>query len=128
MDVHYSVEVMRSMKKQSAARLLLWVVMIMLHEHLSIAAVRNSNETMSLCDGSLQDCPILHQLESQFATITARMLAEGNPLINSKVFNKNRPVVNKRVCRDYIGYRSCAPFGGSGKNPEKCNVYKRNCP
>ncbi|BAT83246.1 hypothetical protein LR48_Vigan03g015000 [Vigna angularis] len=116
------------MKKRSATGFLIWVVVITLHAHLSIAAVSNSNETMSLCDGSLQDCPILHPLDSQFPTITARMLAEGNPVTG----NTNNKYKQAIICKNYPqGYRYCPPLHPKlgNKIHENCQSdYKRNCP
>lgn len=122
MDVHWCVEVMRSMKKPSSTPFLIWVMVITLHAHLSIAAASNSNESTSLCDGSLKDCLMVHQLDSQFPTITTRMLAQMDH-VTSDLTNANKP----GGCGGGNGYRHCPELqiNPGIKHPETCSYYKR---
>ncbi|KAK7374642.1 hypothetical protein VNO80_08079 [Phaseolus coccineus] len=108
---------MRGMKKRSSTPFLIWVMVITLHAHLSIAAMSNSNDSTLLCDGSLQDCLIVPQLGSQFPTIT------------DSCFNPRKPVIRCRII--YNGYRFCSNLQARDRvkiNPERCSPYKRNCP
>ncbi|KAG4378096.1 hypothetical protein GLYMA_18G270051v4 [Glycine max] len=69
------------MKKQLASRRFLMWVMV----HLSISGVlskSNHTTTSLVCDGSVENCLIVHHLDSQLPTISSshfrRILAEGS--------------------------------------------------
>lgn len=128
-DVGCPLQCMRSMKKRSASDLLIWVMVITLHAYLSIAAVSNPNETMSLCDASLQDCPILYQFDSQFPSITVTMLSKGSSLTDNSR-NRYRQVIPP--CTNKYGYRFCSPLSkrpnGVKTRPYCRSERQRDCP
>ncbi|WVZ05872.1 hypothetical protein V8G54_019218 [Vigna mungo] len=82
------------MKKQASTRLLMWV-MICLHAYLIIAAVSlsESNDSTSVCNGSVEDCLRLHHLDSQLPTVSSshfqRMLAEDNGRKTGRIEDPN---------------------------------------
>ncbi|KAL9297292.1 hypothetical protein ACSQ67_023188 [Phaseolus vulgaris] len=122
-------KVMSSMKKLSSTPFLIWVMVITLHAHLSIAAVSNANDSTPLCDGSLQDCLIFHQLDSEFPTITTTMVAKSSLVTPSNVFNPRKPAIRCRIINN--GYRFCSNLQAPDRvkiNPERCSPYKRTCP
>ncbi|BAT83258.1 hypothetical protein VIGAN_04038300 [Vigna angularis var. angularis] len=112
------------MKKQASTRLLMWV-MICLQVYLIIAAVSlsESNDSTSVCNGSLEDCLRLYHLDSQLPTVSSshfqRMLAEANRPTDG-TGDPNNPAIKCKTAQDY---RSClAAYQGQDAH---CGTYNR---
>ncbi|KAK7374638.1 hypothetical protein VNO80_08075 [Phaseolus coccineus] len=94
------------------------LVIILVHAHFSISDPAKTNDTTSVCDGSLQEC-------SEFPTITtshfARMLAQ----INTKTLDTlnprpSCPVLNGR-------YINCFPHNKAYGVPKCRDIFQRTC-
>lgn len=101
------------MKKRSSTSFVVWVIVgIWLHAHVSIGAMSSSksNDTTSVCDGSVEDCLIVHHnLDSQLPTISSdrvsRMLADGSKYAPTlKTGNKH----GTPFCSTKNGYKDCS--------------------
>ncbi|QCE12701.1 hypothetical protein DEO72_LG10g3949 [Vigna unguiculata] len=115
------------MKKQGSTRFLMWV-MICVHVYLVIAAVSlsESNDSTSVCNGSVEDCLTLHHLDSQLPTVSSshfrRMLAAGPNGPTAGTQNPDEPAV---MCPRVSKYKTCLPpITGQRVN---CNPYNRGC-
>jgi len=69
----------------------MWLVIILVNTYLSISDPAKTNDTTSVCDGSLQECLNAGHLESEFPTIAA--LTSPECLVKSKV----RPLLQQIV-------------------------------
>ncbi|BAT83261.1 hypothetical protein VIGAN_04038600 [Vigna angularis var. angularis] len=110
------------MKRQASTRLLMWV-MICLQVYLIIAAVSlsESNDSTSVCNGSVEDCLRLHHLDSQLPTVSSshfqRMLAEANDRKTTGTGDPNNPFFkcpsadttgNAKVVIEWVIYYLCS--------------------
>ncbi|KAG5026475.1 hypothetical protein AAZX31_08G243000 [Glycine max] len=124
-------------KRGSGRRFLMWVMVIWLHAHLSIAAeLSKSNDTdtaseSSVCDGSVEDClNNVHRLDSELLpTISSshfrRILAGG---ANKVVFDTLKSAAF--LCTTINGYRRCGARVPPGGIPNRCankGSFLRNC-
>lgn len=115
------------MKKPSLTSFVVWVIMVIwLHAHVSIGAMSSkANDTISLCDGSVEDCLIVHHhLDSPLPTISSSHLRRildgsgtyrGHPILRTP--NPARPTFDNGD--DAGGYRQHGVPRPPGKPP--CN-------
>ncbi|QCE12702.1 hypothetical protein DEO72_LG10g3950 [Vigna unguiculata] len=103
----------------------MWLVIILVNAYLGISETAKTNDTTSVCDGSLQECLNAGHLDSEFPTIAASHLARMLGEIKSKtLITTNRasscPIRNDR-------YRDC--ISDEKKIPkERCSdPFKRSC-
>ncbi|XP_047162688.1 uncharacterized protein LOC124832514 [Vigna umbellata] len=115
------------MKKQASSRLLMWV-MICLQVYLIIAAVSlsESNDSTSVCNGSVEDCLRLHHLDSQLPTVSSshfrRILSGANGQNTAGTADPNNPFYK---CPSGDRYTSClSKIDGTRIN---CNYYNKGC-
>ncbi|XP_014497545.1 uncharacterized protein LOC106759047 [Vigna radiata var. radiata] len=113
------------MKKKASTRLLMWV-MICLNAYLIIAAVSllESNDSTSVCNGSVEDCLRLHHLDSQLPTVSSshfrRILAGANDQKTAGTADPNNPAIK---CKKAKEYTSClAAYQGQDAH---CGTYNR---
>ncbi|KAG5001211.1 hypothetical protein JHK87_022283 [Glycine soja] len=115
------------MKKQASSTFLMWVMVISLHAHLIIAAVSKSNGTISVCDGSVEDCLNVVHLDSELLpTISSshfrRILAGKYDGVTNDALIPDKPF---KGCKIGEAYRSClAQVEGRARN---CAIYNRVC-
>ncbi|KAK8466194.1 hypothetical protein PHAVU_008G030750 [Phaseolus vulgaris] len=95
------------------------LVMILVHAHVSISDPAKTNDTTSVCDGSLQEC-------SEFPTLTtshfARMLAQ----TDTKTINTLKPGASCPVRNDKY-YKDCFPPNKPEPVRECRSIYYRKC-
>ncbi|KAK7394388.1 hypothetical protein VNO78_14915 [Psophocarpus tetragonolobus] len=112
------------MMKGSSNPLLVLVMVIWLHANVSnIAAVSKWNDT---CDGSVEECLNVHNLESQLPTVSSshlgRMLAQTNHLVTPGTNNAD----NTAVCETINGYKRCG--AKVDPTPSPCrDIHDRGC-
>ncbi|XP_022635267.1 uncharacterized protein LOC111241467 [Vigna radiata var. radiata] len=103
----------------------MWI-MICLHAYLIIAAVSlsESNDSSSVCNGSVEDCLRLHHLDSQLPTVSSshfqRMLAEANGRKTPGTADPNNPAIK---CKKAKEYRSC--LAAAEVRDRHCSPYYR---
>ncbi|TKY65068.1 hypothetical protein E2542_SST07923 [Spatholobus suberectus] len=113
--------------KRAAIPYLMWFVVILLHAYLSIADPAKTNDTTSVCDGSVHDCLIARHLDPEFPTITSshfgRMLGE----VPSKTDSSKDP--NSAACRVQADrYFSCFPPKSNPNSADRCaERFNRDC-
>ncbi|XP_047152349.1 uncharacterized protein LOC124824033 [Vigna umbellata] len=115
------------MKKQASTRFLMYV-MISLHIYLINAAVSlsESNDSTSVCNGSVEDCLSVHHLDSQLPTVSSshfrRILAEGDGQRTAGTADPNNPFYK---CTPGDRYTSCLTAADGIRI--NCNYYNKGC-
>ncbi|KAH1156354.1 hypothetical protein GLYMA_18G270300v4 [Glycine max] len=112
------------MKKQASTFFLMWLMVISLQTHITIAALSKSNGTISLCDGSVEDCLNVDHLDSQLPTISSshfrRILLAGQNTGGTP--DPNNPAIK---CVRIDRYGSCLPQADGKKR--HCDITNRGC-
>ena len=117
------------MKKQTKAStaLVMWVMIILVHAHLSIAAHENGSN-YSVCSGSLQDCLIANELDSELPDAVSshfrRVLGQ-----SQKTATQNTLKFGPAVTGTKNGYRGSSVLNQNklgGRNDCR-NMYNRGC-
>ncbi|KOM36773.1 hypothetical protein LR48_Vigan03g015400 [Vigna angularis] len=104
----------------------MWLLIIFVNACLSISDPAKTNDTTSVCDGSLEECLNHRHLDSEFPTIAASHLARMLGEINSKTLfltTNRESSCHIRVNR----YKDCFPDESKIPKQERCDPYKRNC-
>lgn len=111
---------------------MIWLVVILVHSDLCIiaapATTRDTTTTTnsSGCGGSVEDCLVTHDLDSEFPTVVSshfgRMLSQGYYQVTGGT-SKRSPAFD--VSGD--GYRRNAPLLDAKFKNTNCGQYNRNC-
>ncbi|XP_020233055.1 uncharacterized protein LOC109813301 [Cajanus cajan] len=118
------------MKKRTSTVFLMWVMGICLHAHISIAAVSKSNGTTAHCDGSVEECLIVHHMDSQLPTISSsnfrRILVTLDQRVVGHAGKANKPFSDCKYLSG--GYIKCGASVGSGTDNHCAEAnYDRLC-
>ena len=112
------------MKKQATA-MVMWVMIILVHAHLSFAAHQENSTTHSVCGGSVQDCLIANDLDSEFPDATSshfrRVLAQVQSVTRG-TSSANKPAINA----PNSGYRGSSALSKNGRGGCR-SQYDRTC-
>ncbi|WVZ05083.1 hypothetical protein V8G54_018429 [Vigna mungo] len=103
----------------------MWLLIIFVNAYLSFSGPAKTNDTTSVCDGSLQECLNARHLDSEFPTIAASHIARMLGEINSKTLKTTdrKPPCDIRNGR----YRDCYPKVEPPPKEPCYNPYKRDC-
>ncbi|KAK7374635.1 hypothetical protein VNO80_08072 [Phaseolus coccineus] len=104
----------------------MWLLIFLVQAFLSISDLAKTNDTTSVCDGSLQECLNARHLDTQFPTVSsshfARMLAQADTkTANFDDRKMSCPIRENR-------YKDCYPPMQPGNVQQRCDeLFKRDC-